>query len=66
MSGPLGLGRLSIIDLAGGQQPAHIGQCRNDVRDLQREELRSALEQDGHRFSRTQSDTEVIVHGYKQ
>ena len=70
-SGPLGLGfrRLSIIDLAGGHQP---------MSDLEEtvwvifngeiynfKELRAELEQRGHRF-RTRSDTEVIVHGYKE
>ncbi len=69
--GPLGLGfrRLSIIDLSGGHQP---------MTDLEESvwvvfngeiynfpELKSELEGYGHIF-RTQSDTEVIVHGYKQ
>jgi asparagine synthase (glutamine-hydrolysing) len=69
--GPLGLGfrRLSIIDLAGGHQPmsdadetvwvAFNGEIYNF------RELRTTLEALGHRF-RTSSDTEVIVHGYKQ
>jgi asparagine synthase (glutamine-hydrolysing) len=71
ISGPLGLGfrRLSIIDLAGGHQPmsdqdesvwvAFNGEIYNF------QELRSELEGSGHVF-RTNSDTEVIVHGYKQ
>jgi asparagine synthase (glutamine-hydrolysing) len=70
-SGPLGLGfrRLSIIDLGGGHQPM------SDVEEsvwivfngeiYNYKELRLELEQRGHRF-RTQSDTEVIVHGYKE
>lgn len=70
-SGSLGLGfrRLSIIDLAGGHQPmsdaeqtvwvAFNGEIYNFP------ELRRELEGLGHRF-RTRSDTEVIVHGYKQ
>lgn len=69
--GPLGLGfrRLSIIDLAGGRQPmsdqdesvwvVFNGEIYNFP------ELRSELEGRGHVF-RTSSDTEVIVHGYKQ
>jgi asparagine synthase (glutamine-hydrolysing) len=69
--GPIGLGfrRLSIIDLAGGHQPmsdreqsvwvAFNGEIFNF------KELRQELEVFGHRFQ-TQSDTEVIVHGYKQ
>jgi asparagine synthase (glutamine-hydrolysing) len=70
-SGSLGLGfrRLSIIDLAGGHQPmsdaeqnvwvAFNGEIYNFP------ELRRELEGLGHRF-RTRSDTEVIIHGYKQ
>jgi asparagine synthase (glutamine-hydrolysing) len=69
--GPLGLGfrRLSIIDLQGGHQP---------MSDLEESvwvvfngeiynfpELKQELESYGHKF-RTKSDTEVIVHGYKQ
>ncbi|KQX97348.1 asparagine synthase [Rhodanobacter sp. Root480] len=61
--------RLSIIDLATGQQPIHNerrtvwtvfnGEIFNYV------ELRQQLECQGHRFY-TQSDTEVIVHLYEQ
>ena len=70
-AGPLGLGfrRLSIIDLAGGHQPmsdeqqsvwvVFNGEIYNFL-DLRRE-----LEGHGHVF-RTNSDTEVIIHGYKQ
>jgi asparagine synthase (glutamine-hydrolysing) len=70
-SGSLGLGfrRLSIIDLAGGQQPmsdqegsvqvVFNGEIYN-FPDLKRE-----LQGFGHIFQ-TNSDTEVIVHGYKQ
>lgn len=69
--GALGLGfrRLSIIDLAGGHQPmsdydesvwvVFNGEIYN-FQDLRRE-----LESFGHVF-RTNSDTEVIVYGYKQ
>src|SRR5437867_13213258 len=71
MAGPVGLGfrRLSIIDLAGGHQPmsdqeesvwvVFNGEIYNFL------ELRSELEAYGHIF-RTKSDTEVIVHGYRQ
>lgn len=70
-SGPLGFGfrRLSIIDLSGGHQPmsdqaesvwvVFNGEIYNYL------ELRKELEQHGHQF-RTHSDTEVLVHGYKQ
>ena len=71
ISGPLGLGfrRLSIIDLAGGHQPmsdweesvwvVFNGEIYNFL------ELKCELESFGHVF-RTKSDTEVIVHGYRQ
>jgi len=65
----LGHTRLSIIDLTGGAQPlsnedgsiwvSFNGEIFNYV------ELRRELESAGHRF-RTQTDTEVIVHGYEQ
>ncbi|HTV62229.1 MAG TPA: asparagine synthase (glutamine-hydrolyzing) [Verrucomicrobiae bacterium] len=71
VSGPVGLGfrRLSIIDLSGGRQPM------SDIDETVRvvfngeiynfRELRADLEKRGHKF-RTRSDTEVIVHGYKE
>jgi len=69
--GALGLGfrRLSIIDLAGGHQPmsdpdglvwvVFNGEIFNFP------ELRTELLACGHHF-RTNSDTEVLVHGYRQ
>lgn len=64
----LGIRRLSIIDVAGGQQPlrneggtihlVYNGETYNH-RDLRRE-----LEQAGHR-PKSGSDGEVIVHGYE-
>ncbi len=64
-----GFRRLSIIDLAGGHQPM------SDVDETvwvmlngeiyNYKELRVELEQCGHRF-RTKSDTEVVIHGYKE
>lgn len=71
LEGPLGFGfrRLSIIDLSGGHQPMSDreetvwvifnGEIYN-FRELKRE-----LESFGHVF-RSSSDTEVIIHGYKQ
>ncbi|WP_370306449.1 XrtA/PEP-CTERM system amidotransferase [Sphingobium abikonense] len=67
----VGLGhlRLSIIDLAGGAQPmltedeslavVFNGEIYNFA------EVRAELEAKGHVF-RTSSDTEVILHGYRQ
>lgn len=69
IAGPLGLGfrRLSIIDLSGGHQPmSDAGQkvwviFNGEIYNFR--ELRSDLEGRGYRF-RTNSDTEVIVHGF--
>jgi asparagine synthase (glutamine-hydrolysing) len=70
VQGAIGLGfrRLSIIDLAGGHQPmSDAGQTvwvvfNGEIYNFK--ELRAELESLGHVF-RTDSDTEVIVHGYK-
>src|SRR5947208_9736549 len=70
-SGRLGRGfrRLSIIDLAGGHQPMSDAEetvwVILNVEIYNFKELRAELEQRGHHF-RTQSDTEVIVHGHKE
>ena len=71
ISGPVGLGfrRLSIIDLAGGHQPMSDAQetvwviFNGEIYNYR--ELRAELQSKGHQF-RTNSDTEVIIHGYKQ
>jgi len=71
LAGPLGFGfrRLSIIDLSSGHQPMSDQQesvwviFNGEIYNFK--ELRSELELNGHIF-RTNSDTEVIVHGYKQ
>src|ERR1700722_19124286 len=71
VDGPLAMGmrRLSIIDLAGGDQPIF-----NEDRSLavvmngelfNYVELREWLGQRGHRFS-TKSDTEVLLHLYEE
>jgi asparagine synthase (glutamine-hydrolysing) len=65
----LGMRRLSIIDLAGGHQPmSDQGESiwvifNGEIYNFH--ELKHELEGYGHVF-RTKSDTEVIVHGYKQ
>lgn len=60
--------RLSIIDIAGGQQPmsdggslvvTFNGEIYNHL------ELRSELEAKGYRFA-TECDTEVLLHGYRE
>src|SRR5258708_3328004 len=65
----LGMRRLSIIDLAGGQQPVW-----NETRDVavicngelyNFRELRERLTLLGHRFT-TQSDTEILVHAWEE
>ena len=71
LAGPLGFGfrRLSIIDLSGGHQPMSDREesvwvvFNGEIYNFP--ELRRELEGHGHVF-RTNSDTEVIIHGYKQ
>lgn len=62
--------RLSIIDLATGAQPmwtkdgslgtVYNGEIYNHA------ELREDLEKRGHRFQSDHSDTEVLLHGYRE
>ena len=65
----LGHRRLSIIDLAGGQQPLYNADrslvlvCNGEIYNYR--ELRRRLEQDGHRFL-THSDCEVILALYER
>lgn len=71
VDGPVGLGfrRLSIIDLAGGHQPMSDEEktvwliFNGEIYNYK--ELRRELQGKGHQF-KTNSDTEVIVHGYKE
>jgi len=71
VAGPVGLGfrRLSIIDLAGGHQPMSDAEqtvwivFNGEIYNYK--ELRAELQKKGHQF-RTNSDTEVIIHGYKE
>jgi len=71
IAGPLGFGfrRLSIIDLSGGHQPMSDREqsvwviFNGEIYNFP--ELKRELQNYGHVF-RTNSDTEVIIHGYKQ
>ncbi len=71
VDGPVALGhrRLSIVDLATGQQPIanEAGTVwavlNGEIYNYR--ELRSLLRERGHRF-RTNADTEVIVHAYEE
>ena len=64
-----GFRRLSIIDLSGGHQPMADAEesvwlvFNGEIYNYK--ELRAELESHCHKF-RTNSDTEVIIHGYKQ
>jgi len=70
-AGPVGLGmrRLSIVDVSGGQQPIHNEDrsvwivFNGEIYNFQ--ELRPDLEKAGHQFY-THSDTECVVHLYEQ
>lgn len=66
----LGFRRLAIVDVEGGRQPmstadgdlviVYNGEIYNAP------ELRRKLEEVGHRFQTDHSDTEVLLHGYRQ
>ena len=65
----IGMRRLSIIDVAGGQQPisnesntVHVV-CNGEIYNFA--ELREDLKQRGHHFS-SGSDAEVVVHLYEE
>jgi asparagine synthase (glutamine-hydrolysing) len=65
----LGMRRLAIVDIAGGDQPLYSEDgtialvCNGEIYNSP--SLRSELEARGHRF-RTRSDSEVVVHLYEE
>ena len=65
----LGHRRLSIIDLAGGDQPIYnedekiVTVYNGEIYNYR--ELKDELSKLGHKF-KTKSDTEVLVHGYEE
>ena len=65
----LGMTRLAIIDLEGGDQPIYNEDrsiaviCNGEIYNYR--EIRRDLKKSGHRF-RTNSDCEVLVHLYEQ
>ena len=66
----LGFRRLSIVDLSGGRQPmwtedGAIGVTFNGE-IYNHAELRAELKAAGHRFVTDHSDTEVLLHGYRE
>jgi len=66
----LGHRRLSILDLEGGRQPMETADGNLVVvfngEIYNHRELRRELEAKGHRFVTDHSDTEVLLHGYRQ
>ena len=66
----LGHNRLSILDIENGSQPM-ISQDKNFVVVFNGEiynfsELREQLISLGHKFSTSHSDTEILIHGFKE
>ena len=66
----LGHRRLSIIDIEGGRQPMETPDGRLVVsfngEIYNHRTLRDELRKKGHRFVSDHSDTEVLLHGYRQ
>src|SRR5512141_94020 len=68
--------RLAIIDLKDGHQPMVSPRGRNEGEGLvavvfngciyNHRELRKELQAAGHRFETDHSDTEVLVHGWRE
>jgi asparagine synthase (glutamine-hydrolysing) len=65
-----GHNRLEILDISNGKQPMISGDNQfvvvfnGEIYNFN--ELRKELESVGHKFKTTHSDTEVLIHGYKE
>jgi asparagine synthase (glutamine-hydrolysing) len=66
----LGFRRLAIVDLAGGAQPMWSGDRQTAIifngEIYNHLELRAELENRGAEFLTDHSDTEVLLHGYRE
>ena len=66
----LGHRRLSIVDVKGGDQPMWTADKQLGIvfngEIYNHQELRKELEAKGHNFQTDHSDTEVLLHGYRQ
>src|ERR1700694_1257614 len=66
----IGMRRLAIVDIEGGNQPLYTDDHRlaliNNGEIYNARELRAQLERKGHRFATDHSDTEVILRGYEE
>ena len=66
----LGHRRLSILDLSGGTQPMHTADGRHVIifngEIYNFSELRAELAARGHQFLTDHSDTEVLLHGFRE
>lgn len=65
-----GFRRLSVLDHDGGKQPMQTGDGALTIvfngEIYNHHELRTLLESKGHRFASHHSDTEVLLHGYRE
>ena len=66
----LDFGRLSVLDHDGGKQPMQTGDGTLTIvfngEIYNHRELRMLLESKGHQFKSDHSDTEVLLHGYRE
>ena len=66
----LGHRRLEVVDIVGGHQPMSISDNRFIItyngEIYNADILRQELERQGHAFITDHSDTEILLHGYKE